>query len=153
MEHAHLQNHPRTSRYTVDIIFIPYLSHITCKSSATSDNRSGNNDFCSNRKKWSFGVVKVGGTLGSMTERERTKNQANRSRNEQDMIQKCWEVQSCPFWGKVAVARISENGCNPIFKIHGEAMDLGSFKFSIFYPTFHCKIKLGGVGQCCAWHI
>jgi hypothetical protein len=114
MEHAHLQNHPRTSRYTMDTIFIPYLSHITCKSSATSHNKSGNNDFCSNRKKRSLGVVEAGGTSGSMTERERTKNQANRSRNEQDMIQKCWEVRSRPLLGKVAVARISENGCKSI---------------------------------------
>ena len=27
-------------------------------------------------------------------------------------MQKCWEVQSCPFLEKVAVAKISENGCN-----------------------------------------
>ena len=27
-------------------------------------------------------------------------------------MQECWEVQSCPFLEKVAVAKISENGCN-----------------------------------------
>ena len=56
--------------------------------------------FCSNRKKQSFGVVEVGSTSGSIIEHERTKNQANRCRNERDMTWKCWEVWSCPFLEK-----------------------------------------------------
>ena len=42
----------------------------------------------------------------------RTKNQEKRTRIERDTTQKWWRGQNVSFFGNVAVARISENGCN-----------------------------------------
>ena len=50
MKYTHFQNHSHSSRHIKNTIPIPYLSHLTCQSSVTTDNRSDGNSFCSYRK-------------------------------------------------------------------------------------------------------
>jgi hypothetical protein len=50
----------------------------------------------------------------------RTKNQEKRTRIEQDTTKKWWRGSKCVFFGNVAVAKISENGCKDSFFVSDE---------------------------------